>query len=197
MEKKHVITISREYGSGGHAVGHQLAEYLGIPCYDRAGMEKLTTGEDFSNEALEERELKEKNSFMFNLSASLGFTHDIDREHFEEQCKMIEQLYETGSCVIIGRCADYVLKGKPDVTSIFLFADEKVRVARAIKEYGLEPEQAYRWLTISDRTRENYYNHFTGLKWGDADNYHLSINTEHIDIGSLVKLIARYVELRG
>ena len=197
MEGKHVITISREYGSGGRVVGKKLAEILDVPFYDRVEIEKLTVGEGFSDEAMEKRDQKDKDSFIFNLSASLGFTHDVDKEHFEEQKKMIEKLYEEGSCVIIGRCADYILQGKPDVTSIYMFASEKVRAERAIKEYGLEPSEVYRLMDINDRTRENYYRYFTGRKWGDADNYHLSINTEHIDTDSLVQLIIRYVELRG
>ena len=197
MDGRHVITISREYGSGGRIVGKKLAELLDVPFYDRIELEKLTVGEDFSDVEMEQRDEKDKNSFIFNISASLGFTHDVDKDHFKEQQDKIEEIYEQGSCVIVGRCADYILRDRPDVTSIYMFASEKARADRAVKEYGVEPKEAYRLMDINDRTRENYYRHFTGRKWGDARNYHLSINTEHIDTDSLVQLIARYVELRG
>ncbi len=193
--EKHVITISREYGSGGLDVGRGLAEYMGVPFYDKQSLEQIEGGPEYSNQEMLEKELKEKNNFIFNLVASLGFSHGVSRDKFDRQSRMLEEIYEKGSCVIVGRCADYILREKPDVTSIFLFADEQIRAERAIKEYNIKPEEVYSWMKITDRTRENYYNHYTGRKWGEAANYHLSIDTAHIDTDVIVKLIANYVEL--
>ena len=194
--KKHVITISREYGSGGHEVGRLIAEDMGIPFYDRAYFEAaLMSG--YEENVLRSREEKRNGSFAYNLAAALGVTGAIDEKYYRKQAELILRLYEEGSCVIVGRCADFILRGKPDVTSIFLYADDEFRIRKAIEEYVSSPEKALGWISISDRKRQNYYNNHTGSKWGAAENYHLSIDTGNIEPDNLVKLIENYVELKG
>lgn len=194
--KKHVITISREYGSGGHEIGRRIAADLGIPFYDREYFEEMLTAE-YERETSREKEARRNGSFMYNLAATLGFTGMVSDKNYRRQAEMIERIYEKESCVIVGRCADYVLRGKPGVTSIFLYASDEFRIRKATEEYGVSPENAAGWISISDRRRENYYNNHTGCKWGAAENYHLSIDTGNIEPVNLVRLIENYVELQG
>lgn len=191
--KKRVITISREYGSGGHSLGRLMAKHMGIPFYDRTYFE-IALARDPEKQA--ELERKRNSSFAYNMAAALGVTGLIDEKAYKEQSQMILDLYEQGSCVILGRCADYVLRGKPDVTSIFLYASDEFRIKKCIKEYGIDPKDAVSWISISDRRRENYYVNHTGRKWGAAENYHLSIDTGYIEPENLVKVIENYVALR-
>ena len=191
--KKRVITISREYGSGGHSIGRLIAKHMGIPFYDRVYFE-TALAKDPEKQA--ELEKKRNSSFPYNLAAALGLTGLVDEKTYKLQSQMILDLYEQGSCVILGRCADFVLRGKPDVTSIYLYASDDFRIKKCIEEYGIDPKDARGWISISDRRRQNYYNNHTGSKWGAAENYHLSIDTGYIEPENLVKVIENYVALR-
>lgn len=193
--KKHVITISREYGSGGLEIARLISADMGIPLYDRRYFDEKIMGiEEEIGNILEE---KYNSSFLYNLAAMLGFTGSMGRKDYKAQVSMIEELYEMGSCVILGRCADYILRGKPDVTSIFLYASEEYKIRKAVEDYGISPAKAKGWVALSDKKRQNYYNNHTGNKWGAAENYHLSIDTGNIEPVNLVKLIEKYVELKG
>lgn len=203
--KKQVVTISREYGSGGREIGRLLAESMGVPFYDREKIDELTSGKGYSKEVLDKAEMKAKNSFLYNLTTALGGSGiegsgidglSLNEKVFLAQFETIKKLASEGPCVIVGRCADYVLRDIPAATNIFIYAEPEDRIERAIKEYGIAPDEAKGWVAICDKARANYYNHHTGRRWGEAVNYHMSIDSGYISKENIVRLIEEYMELR-
>ena len=189
--KKQVVTISREYGSGGREIGRLLAESMGVPFYDREKIDELTSGKGYSKEVLDKAEMKAKNSFLYNLTTALGGSGiegsgidglSLNEKVFLAQFETIKKLASEGPCVIVG--------------NIFIYAEPEDRIERAIKEYGIAPDEAKGWVAICDKARANYYNHHTGRRWGEAVNYHMSIDSGYISKENIVRLIEEYMELR-
>ena len=203
--KKQVVTISREYGSGGREIGRLLAESMGVPFYDREKIDELTSGKGYSKEVLDKAEMKAKNSFLYNLTTALGGSGiegsgieglSLNEKVFLAQFETIKKLASEGPCVIVGRCADYVLRDIPEATNIFIYAEPEDRIERAIKEYGIAPDEAKGWVAICDKARANYYAYHTGRKWGEHVNYSLSIDSGYIEIEDIVDLIVQYTKVR-
>ncbi|NLL46880.1 MAG: cytidylate kinase-like family protein [Clostridiales bacterium] len=194
---KTVVTISREYGSGGRQVGIRLAEELGIMCYDRAVIERAAERSGMSPEFIENVEEKAVSSFFFNLSQATFssytpiLTYDIpptDKAFFA-QAEVIREIAAHGSAVIIGRCADYILRDDPDAIHIFLHGNREDRLRRVIHEYGLSESEAREQMKQVDRGRANYYKSYTGGSWGDARRYDLCINTARTGVSGAVAAI--------
>ncbi len=202
-----IISISREFGSGGRLIGRQLADRLGIPCYDRTIIQRTAEKSGLSPEFLARAEERSRSRFHLsaaNLSlASPGGKGTflppqevpISHQAFFAQAEVIRELAEEGSCVMIGRCSDYILEGHPGLLRIFLHADLPSRVARCVGEYGLQPEEMEKQVRRQDRGRSNYYTYFTGLPWGDMRHYDLTLNTSTTGIPGAVDLIAALVNL--
>lgn len=199
----YVVSISREYGSGGRLIGKQLAQRLGIPCYDRTiiqmAAEKSGLSPDFVARA------SERLRGRFHLVPSAGggnpaFSDQrvpVGQQVFFAQSEVILKLADQGSCVIVGRCSDYVLAGKPGCLKVFLHADLSSRVRRCLKEYHLPPEGVEQRIRQTDRDRSSYYSHYTGQTWGDMRNFDLTLNTAVTGVEGAVDVIAALVQARA
>jgi len=200
---KKLVTISREFGSGGRIIGKLLAEILKVPFYDREIIEMAAKESGFSKELMEEAELKAKNSFAYRLSSAINLSDgmganmlSVNDRLFMAQFQVIREIGEKGEGVIVGRCADYVLKDFPGVTNAFVYGEHKDRVNRAVEKYGIDRDNADSIIDSYDKARENYYNYHTCRKWGDYRNYNLSIDSSYISEEEAAFLIADYVERR-
>ncbi|MEA4921870.1 MAG: cytidylate kinase-like family protein [Eubacteriaceae bacterium] len=203
MSKK-IVTISREFGSGGRLIGKKLAEKMGVPYYDKNILDKIAEEHGYSVEMIEEDEKKAKNGFFYSLSNAFGAagygpdTLSINEKFFIAQFDYITKLAEEGNGgVIVGRCADYVLREYKDATNVFVYAEEKDKLKRAIEEYGIPEHEAKKMLIDVDKARANYYRYHTGQKWGEPVNYHISMDSGYISIDDFVKIILDYVEVKA
>ncbi len=202
--KKSIVTISRTYGSGGRIIGQKLAEDMGVPFYDKALLDRIAEESGFSRDMIEKAEMKAKNGFLYNLASSLAGGGDtsgmnglsLNEKFFLAQVDVIREIADEGPCVIVGRCADYILRDYYDATKIFICAEMENRVKRAIEEYGMDPENAEEKVKEIDKARTNYYNHHTGRKWGDVLNYHLTLDSGYIGLEDTIQLIEMFLEKR-
>ncbi|MGN1334126.1 MAG: AAA family ATPase [Anaerovoracaceae bacterium] len=200
---KKLVTISREYGSGGRIIGELLAEKLKVPFYDKEIIDMAVEQSGYSREVIEGAELKAKSSFAYSLASALSFNEgttgsvlSVNDRLFLAQFQVIKEIGDTGSGVIVGRCADYVLREMPGVTNVFIYAEYEDRLKRAVEKYGDDPEKAEDIISTYDKARQNYYNYHTGMKWGEYKNYNLAINSSYISEEEVANLIVSYIENR-
>ena len=206
MAKKIIITIGRQFGSGGRYVGRLLAEKLGIPFYDKELLSEAAKSSGICEEIFEEHDEKPTRSLLFSLVTGVqqhmgsgSFYMDMPLNHriFLAQFDAIRKLAEEGSCVIVGRCGDYVLRDDPDTVSVFVKADMPSKIARAVKYYGVEEDKAEERIRKADKQRASYYNYYATATWGDVDNYDLVVDTGVLGVEGAVELIAKFLELRA
>lgn len=201
MDKK-LITISREFGSGGRLIGKRLAEKLDIPYYDKELLDRIAEESGFSKEMIVEAEKKAKNSFLYSLASAMGTGEagpeslSLNERFFLAQFDTIRRIADEGSCVIVGRCADYVLRGMPEATNVFIYAEEADKIKRAVQEYGVPEDSVKKLMKDTDKARANYYAYHTGRKWGEHVNYNLSIDSGYIEIEDIVDLIIKYTDMK-
>ncbi|MEG1613710.1 MAG: cytidylate kinase-like family protein [Clostridia bacterium] len=182
---KVIITIGREYGSGGRFIGKMVAEKLKIPFYDKELIALAARDGNINEKVIENLDETASNRFFYAMptnsfmpsTVSTSFDMTMNDRLFLVQSKAIKQIADEGSAVIVGRCADYVLRGNPDVINVFIHADLEHRVEHAIKYYGLNPLIAKKTIQKTDETRMKYYNYYTSHKWGIANNYTLCIDS--------------------
>ena len=203
--KNVVITIGRQFGSGGRYVGRLLAEKLGIPFYDKELLSEAAKNSGICEEMFEEHDEKPTRSLLFSLVTGMQshmsagtFYMDMPLNHkiFLAQFDAIRRIAEEGPCVIVGRCADYVLRENPDAVSIFVKGDMPSKIDRAVKYYGIEPDKAEERIRKADKQRASYYNYYATATWGDVDNYDLIVDTGVLGVEGAVELIAKFLELR-
>ena len=198
--KNRVITISREFGSGGRLIGRRLAERMGVPYYDRQILNRIAEESGFSREMMENAERKAKHGFMYSLSSAFGAGEtgpdslSLNERFFLAQFDTIREVAEEGSCVIVGRCADYILRGYPEVTNVFIYAEEGDKIKRAVEEYGVPENEVKKLMHDADKARANYYNYHTGRKWGNPVNYNLCLDSGYLSVDDIVDLILFYAE---
>ncbi len=194
-----VITIGREFGSGGHEIGARLANKLGIAFYDRElialAAEKSGYSESFINRNDERTPGMFARSVMFAKGNSYGRMSPED-DLFIAQTALIRELTDKGPCVIVGRCADYVLRDKRNVVNVFIHAplDDRIRRKLALGTEGASERDVKRNIQTKDKNREKYYNFYTGLRWGDSRNYNICIDTSKVGIDGAVEIIADYAQ---
>ena len=191
MKSKVVITIARQFGSGGREVGEKLANQLGIPFYDKA-LIHLAAKESGIDEDL--FDFADEKSFRSFWNASAGNTGFYGNRI--SLFNSIRKLAENGSCVIVGRCADYILRGDEHTISVFIHSSEQDRLNRVIHTYGIPEKDAKDVMTKTDKKRAAYYNYYSGEKWGRADNYDLSIKSCASGIDGAVDLIIKFADLK-
>ncbi|QAT43587.1 cytidylate kinase-like family protein [Aminipila luticellarii] len=201
--KQRIVTISRTYGSGGRIIGQKLAEDMGVPFYDKALIDRIAEESGFSKDLIENAEMKAKNSFIYTLATSLGGSGDagieglsLNDKCFLAQVNVIRKIAEEGPCVIVGRCADYILRDMPEVTNIFVCAEMHNRIQRAVEEYGMDKTNVENEIKKIDKARTNYYTHHTGRKWGDILNYHLTLDSGYIGLEDTIAVIEEFLERR-
>ena len=198
MKENLVITISRQYGSGGREIGRRLAERLGIPYYDKELIILAAERSGYARSLFEEADQKASNSMIFSLMRAGSMVNSYDLPLNDKiyliQSGVIQQVARQGSCVIVGRCADYVLQDRFPCVNVFIHAALQKRMDRAVKVYGLSPDDVQSVLLKTDKRRETYYNYYTGRKFGDARNYTLSLDSLGVGIENAVRVMADYVE---
>ena len=194
MEKK-IITISREFGSGGRTIGHKVAERLGIPFYDKELVNQVALESGFAPKFVEEHGEHSPSSSLFSYAFAPqgvpGVMNGLSTADFlwNIQCSVILQLAEKGACVIVGRNADYILKDRPDALHTFIFADMAFRADRIVRLYGERPEKPEKRLKEKDDKRRAYYRHYTGHQWGLAENYDICLDSGRLGIDQCVDIL--------
>ena len=191
MTKRCIITIGREYGSGGREIGEKLAEKLGIAFYDRQFLEMASLETGHSEEVLSAQdEIADKTYFPYkaeNLSETL----------FEIQSRIMIEKAKTESCVIVGRCSDIVLKDFANVVHIFIYAHEEDRIRHVMERNNLDEVKARKLMKKTEKIRRSYYQYFTDSEWGDRENKDLLINSSITGIDKSVEVIIAYLKIRG
>ena len=184
-----VITISREYGSGGRAIGERLAKELGIPFYDKELIFMAAKESGLSEEYIKKTEQMKSTSFLYGLymgAQQLPMNDQI----FLVQSKIIRQVASEGPCVIVGRCADFILQDKADCLKVFIHADMAYRAKRIVEVYGEREQSPEERLRDKDKRRAAYHRFYTNMKWGHAQNYHLTLDSGVLGIDKCVNIIA-------
>jgi len=198
-----IITISRQYGSGGREIGRILAKKLGIPFYDYELITRAAKESGFAEAAFENADSKATNSLLYSISMGMnafgnqdiGFAHlSLDDQIYLAQSNVIRKIATEGPCVLVGRCADYVLRDNENVAHIFIWADLEFRKKRVVEINHLPENKVEEEILKRDKRRANYYNYHASEKWGKAENYHLSIRSDYIGIENTADCIARYLE---
>ena len=197
-----VVTISRQYASGGREVAEKLAKEYGVPFYDRALIAKTAKESGFAEAAFDNVEMKATNSLLYSIamgmnaygSPDLGYTHlSLDDRIYIAQSDIIRKVADEGPCIIVGRCADYVLRERKDVVNIFIWSSMPYRIKRAIERDGVEPDKAEETITRMDKRRANYYNYHAIEKWGVVTNYHLAIQNDFRGVDKTVEVIKQFI----
>ena len=199
-----VITIGRQYGSGGREVGRRLAERLEIPYYDKELLAEAAKDSGICQELFEDHDEKPTRSLLFSLVTGVQTRSDptsmymdmpLNHRIFLAQFDSIRRIAGQGPCVIVGRCADYVLRDQPNVVNVFIKADMQHRAARAI-ERGADPLKAEDVVRKMDKQRASYYNYYATSTWGDVNNYDLCVDTGKLGYDGAVELLIGYIALR-
>ena len=199
MEKK-IITISREFGSGGRTIGKKVAEKLGIPFYDRELVNQISLESGFAPKFIEEHgehaPSRSLFSYAFAPQGIPGIMNGLSTADFlwNIQCSVILQLAEKGPCVIVGRNADYILKDRPDALHIYTHAATPFRAVRIVKKYGESDKSPEARLNEKDKRRRVNYQHYTGRTWGQSQNYDLCLDTGTLGIEQCADIICSIVE---
>ena len=194
---KHVvITIGREYGSGGRLIAKQLSEELGITFYDKELITAVARKTGFSENFIRDSEhQRPTNSFLYDLYTAVQ-TPSVPDQVFIAQAKVIKEAASRESCVIVGRCSDYILGEDPACIKVFIHADMASRIDRCVAEYHIPSDNMESRIIQMDRGRANYYNYYTGHTWGEMRRYDLTLNSSVTGIEGAVDLIAAMVRLR-
>jgi cytidylate kinase len=190
-----IITISREFGSGGRSIGREVANRLGIPFYDKELVEQIALESGFAPTFIEENgehaPTRSRLAYIFSNQGVPGVMNGMSTADFlwSIQCSVILQLAEKGPCVIVGRNADYILKDHKNVLDVFIHADMDYRADRIVRLYGESEKKPEVRLNEKDKRRMVNYEHYTGRTWGKAQNYDLCLNSGMLGIEKCVDLI--------
>lgn len=187
--KNRVITISREFGSGGRTIGKAVADELGIPCYDNEILQEIAQKSGFS-----EAYIKEAGEYAPGGFLASAFSHPASGPNntdylWKMQYQLITELAQQGNCVIVGRCADYILRDKADCLRVFIHADMSFRVERIVNVYGEGEKSPEQRLRDKDKRRAAYHRFYTDMKWGHAQNYDITLNSGTLGIQQCVHII--------
>lgn len=200
MSKKIIITIARQYGSGGREIGEKVAKILGLPLYDRELIADAAAKGNLNEEIIKKADESSANSLLYTLAMGsnvlgttmhFGYKMPLNDKLFILQSEAIKEYANEGSCVVIGRCADYVLRDEPNLLRIFIYGDIDHREARVLERHPeLKSSQVIDVINKTDKRRSSYYNFYTGNKWGKYDNYDMAINSSTLGIDNAAELIA-------
>lgn len=205
MGNNTVITIGRQLGSCGRKIGKKLAEELNIAFYDKDLIAKAAKESGLSENLFEGMDERPTNSFLYSLVMGLNTGHGIYHHYddvlgsdnlFKIQSTVIRNVAAEGPCVIVGRCADYILRNEPNLIRVFIHADEDWRKLNVAAEDEIEVAEAVTRLRKIDKRRSNYYNFYTNRTWGDVDNYDIAVNSGAIGVDNTVALLAQFVKMK-
>ena len=191
--KNRIITIGREFGSGGRTIGKEVAKKLGIPCYDNEIIYRMAEESGFTPEYVENESEETNSGFWtmtgFNPEFSFSLPSNQDRL-WSIQNAIITEIGQKESCVIVGRCADTILEDTADLLKVFIHADFDKRAQRIVEKYGETEEPTEKRLKDKDKRRALYYQHYTDRKWGSIENYHVILDSGELGIDKCVEIIA-------
>ena len=199
MEKK-IITISREFGSGGRTIGRKIAEELGIPFYDKELVDQIAMESGFAPKFVEEHGEHSPSGSLFSYAFAPqgvpGIMNGLSTADFlwNIQCNVIIQLADKGPCVIVGSNADYILKDRPDALHVYTFADMPYRAERIVRLYGDSEKTPEQRLAEKDKRRRVNYQHYTGRTWGQAQNYDICLDTGVLGIEQCTEIVVNIVK---
>ena len=199
-----IITIGREFGSGGKYIGERLAAELNMKLYDAELIKRVSEEKNININLLNQNDEKHKNSFWYTLAMASLSSYDsvnsltelpTDDKYFIEQAKVIEEIADEGNSIIVGRCANVILKDRKDVVNIFVYSsDEKFKIDRKVEFAGLEEKKALKMIHKKDKERAEYYNYYTNKTWGQRDSYDLMIDSSKLGIDKTVEFIKDYIK---
>lgn len=193
-EREHiVITINREYGSGGRYIGELLAKKLGIKLYDKNLITMVSDESGLSASYIEEKEQNRTGTLLANFNSQYYNNLTNDDNLFIAESNAIKEIAKRESCVIVGRCADYVLKDEENVFKIFVYSDDEGKVKRAVTYYGLDEKTALKEINKINKARQKHYNHYTGQDWKDLEHYDFSVNVDKFGIEKTVEIIQEMI----
>ena len=198
-----IITITRLYGSGGREIGRRLAEAYGIPFYDNEIISRAAKETGFAEAAFERAEDKATNSLLYSIAMGMNvFSYQdagmtalsLDDRIFLAQSNVIRKVAEEGPCVIVGRCADYILKDRSDVVNLFISASVDFRIHRSIQIDMLPESRAAEIVLKKDKSRGNYYKYHSGERWDNVMNYDMALRSDLCGIEGTVECIRNYLD---
>lgn len=202
---QYVITIGRQFGSGGRSIGEKLAKKLGVNFYDKELISIAAKESGMSPEVFEGVDEKATNSLLYSLSmgmysfgSGLPAMGDlpVNDKLYLLQHRIIKDIAEKENCVIVGRCADYVLRDNPKRVSLFIYADMEYRKEQSIQKHGIDAAHAEHIINKTDKNRANYYSFYSGQKWGMVENFDLCIDSSKLDEDKIVDLLVEYIKMR-
>ena len=202
MAQRRIVTIGRMFGSGGHDIGKLLAQQLGFGFYDKEILTLAAKESGLAPEVLESNDERPTSSLLYTLSVG---THGIipgadamplGHQVFLAQFEAIRKLAQQGSCVIVGRCADYALRSVPGVVNVFIHAPLEYRLPRIQRQYGLSEVEARDRIAKTDKKRAAYHNTYSDRKWGALETYHLSVDSSVLGTEGTAELIRQFLELK-
>ena len=203
MEQNVAITIGRQYGSGGRDIGLRVGELLGIKVYDKELLTMAAEKKGINPDYLRRVDEKAASSLLYTLAMGasvynarhLGVDVPINDQLFIAQTEIMKEITEKESAIFIGRCADYVLRNHPHRLSFFIHADYDARVHRVMERHGVKRSEAESMINKTDKKRINYYNFYTGKKWGKYENYHMSLDSSLLGVEGTAQMIAQLVRI--
>lgn len=196
-----IITIGRQFGSNGREIGRQLAEKLGIPFYDKELLQEAAKASGLSENILRNLDEKPNKSFLYNLVmdpynygySSTGYHINLNQQAFQATYDTVKKLAEQGSCVIVGRCADYALRHNDNLFRAFIFAPMDSRIQTISKRFDIDEEKAKALIVKEDKGRASYYNYYTSKKWGALDSYDFFVNSSLLPLTQTVDYMISYI----
>lgn len=205
-EMNTIITIGRQFGSGGREIASIVSEKLGIPMYDKEMLAIAAKDSGICQELFESHDEKPSNSFLYSLvmdTYSIGYSPNtymdmpLNHKVFLAQFDAIRKIANEGSCILVGRCADYALESYENCLSVFIHASLDARIRRIARLYDLTDVKAKDMILKSDKKRTTYYNYYTNKKWGAAESYELCLDSSKLGIQGTADAIMTYIEIRS
>ena len=186
-----IITISRQYASGGSEIGKKVAKLLDIPYYDKTIIDVTAKESGFDPAYIARVEQTSTTSLLYNLTMNAVYTQPLTDQLFAAQCKVIRSLADKGQCVIVGRCSDYILRDGYNCFNVFVHSSDEFRIKRIAEHDGMTEKDAAVIIKQKDKPRRKHYKYYTERTWGDSVNYDLCVNTATCGIDEAAEIIAR------
>lgn len=193
-----IISIGRQHGSGGREIARLLARELGIKCYDKEIVDEAAKHSDFSRDLINAYDEKRMSAFMLHAGGyGLNENFRLNMQVVSAQFDAIREIASKGDCIFVGRCADYILRDRSDLVSVFILGDMDERLKCLERRQGLDESAARKKIKEVDKDRSSFYKYYSDQVWGDAQNYDLCINSSRLGVEGTVKVIMDYIKTRG
>ena len=193
-----IISIGRQHGSGGREIARLLAQELGIKCYDKEIVDEAAKHSDFSRDLINAYDEKRMSAFMLHAGGyGLNENFRLNMQVVSAQFDAIREIASKGDCIFVGRCADYILRDRSDLVSVFILGDMDERLKCLERRQGLDVATARKKIKEVDKVRSSFYKYYSDQVWGDEQNYDLCINSSRLGVEGTVKVIMDYIKTRG